>query len=120
MADPNPDDGLVPEIAELYKRNLGGWEAEARRRTEREASGERLLELERGLDGAVQGAADEKHETEQLDRNEAGRSEEGRTSRKDCKFDAGDENQTHQPSNSHSTEETTDSTEEREFKRRKR
>ena len=51
LASPNPDDGLVPEISELYKRNPKKWEEEARNRTEREATVAKLEEVERGLDG---------------------------------------------------------------------
>jgi len=120
MADPNPDDGLVPEIAELYKRNLGGWEAEARRRTEREASGEKLLEVERGLDEAEQSVADEKHEKGQLDDNEAGRSEKRGNSENNFKFDTEDESKRQQSSHAVGNQKKTDSAEEREFKRRKR
>jgi len=46
MAEPNPDDGLVPEISELYKRNPAEWTKEAERRTRLEATVEKLEELE--------------------------------------------------------------------------
>lgn len=46
MAEPNPDDGLVPEISELYKRNPAQWTKEAERRTRLEATVEKLEELE--------------------------------------------------------------------------
>ena len=46
MAEPNPDDGLVPEISELYKRNPSEWTREAERRTRLEATVEKLEELE--------------------------------------------------------------------------
>lgn len=55
LASPNPDDGLVPEISDLYKRNPKKWGDEARARTGREATVERLEEIERGLDGAGDG-----------------------------------------------------------------
>ncbi|KAL3801226.1 hypothetical protein HJC23_012626 [Cyclotella cryptica] len=55
LASPNPDDGLVPEISDLYKRNPKKWEDEARTRTERDATVEKLEELEIGLDGGVGG-----------------------------------------------------------------
>lgn len=51
MAEPNPDDGLVPEISELYKRNPAGWQREARRRTSLEATVEKLERVESSLDG---------------------------------------------------------------------
>ncbi len=46
MAEPNPDDGLVPEISELYKRDPAAWTREAERRTKLEATVEKLEELE--------------------------------------------------------------------------
>jgi ubiquitin-conjugating enzyme E2 T len=46
MAEPNPDDGLVPEISELYKRNPAEWTREAERRTRLEATVAKLEELE--------------------------------------------------------------------------
>ncbi|KAL7440785.1 hypothetical protein ACHAXM_007468 [Skeletonema potamos] len=46
MAEPNPDDGLVPEISELYKRNPAEWMREAERRTRLEATVAKLEELE--------------------------------------------------------------------------
>ena len=46
MAEPNPDDGLVPEISELFKRNPAQWTKEAERRTRLEATVEKLEELE--------------------------------------------------------------------------
>ena len=70
MAEPNPDDGLVPDISELYKRNPDRWREEARRRTEADATNDRLAEVERSLDrecaaatAAVEDAAaeDEEH-----------------------------------------------------------
>lgn len=51
LASPNPDDGLVPEISELYKRNIKKWEEEARKRTEKEATVAKLEEVEMSLDG---------------------------------------------------------------------
>lgn len=51
MAEPNPDDGLVPEISELYKRSPAEWTREARRRTGLEATVKRLEEAEASLDG---------------------------------------------------------------------
>ena len=60
LASPNPDDGLVPEICELYKRNPRKWQEEARRRTEREATVAKLEEVERGLDGDDGTKSDEK------------------------------------------------------------
>ena len=46
MAEPNPDDGLVPEISELYKRNPTQWTKEAERRTKLDATVEKLEQLE--------------------------------------------------------------------------
>lgn len=46
MAEPNPDDGLVPEISDLYKRNPAQWTKEAERRTMLDATVEKLEELE--------------------------------------------------------------------------
>ena len=40
LMDPNADDPLVPEIAELYKRDRAKYEAEARKHTKKHASGE--------------------------------------------------------------------------------
>ena len=51
MAEPNPDDGLVPEISELYKRNPAEWRREARKRTKLEATVEKLEQMESSLDG---------------------------------------------------------------------
>ena len=51
LASPNPDDGLVPEISELYKRNPKKWEEEARVRTERDATVCKLEEVEKSMDG---------------------------------------------------------------------
>lgn len=50
MAEPNPDDGLVPDISELYKRNPDRWREEARRRTAVDATNEQLVVVERSLD----------------------------------------------------------------------
>jgi ubiquitin-conjugating enzyme E2 T len=50
MAEPNPDDGLVPGISEQYKRDPSGWRGEARRRTREDATAERLEEAESSLD----------------------------------------------------------------------
>lgn len=50
MAEPNPDDGLVPDISELYKRNPAEWQREARRRTRAEATMQKLEEVESSLD----------------------------------------------------------------------
>ena len=65
MAEPNPDDGLVPDISELYKRNPDRWRMEARRRTDVDATNDRLAEVERSLDRECAAAAaveDEEHE----------------------------------------------------------
>eukprot|EP01083_Nonionella_stella_P130427 395836_1 len=51
MAEPNPDDGLVPEISELYKRNPAEWQREAKKRTKLEATMEKMEEVESSLDG---------------------------------------------------------------------
>ena len=51
MAEPNPDDGLVPDISELYKRDPARWREEARRRTESDATPEKLEMVEMALDG---------------------------------------------------------------------
>ncbi|KAL7533096.1 hypothetical protein ACHAXR_005037 [Thalassiosira sp. AJA248-18] len=50
MAEPNPDDGLVPDISELYKRNPAEWQREARKRTKLDATTEKLLEVESACD----------------------------------------------------------------------
>ena len=50
LAEPNPDDGLVPEISELYKRNPVEWVREAKKRTLMEATMEKLEEVEASLD----------------------------------------------------------------------
>jgi hypothetical protein len=50
MAEPNPDDGLVPDILELYKRNPTEWQREARGRMEANATAQKLEELESSLD----------------------------------------------------------------------
>ena len=54
MAEPNPDDGLVPEISELYKRNPDGWSREAKRRTLVEATMKKMEEVEASLDGIAE------------------------------------------------------------------
>jgi ubiquitin-conjugating enzyme E2 T len=64
LASPNPDDGLVPEISELYKRNPKKWEEEARSRTEKEATVGKLEEVERGLDGDNFQKSNENQDTE--------------------------------------------------------
>jgi hypothetical protein len=64
LASPNPDDGLVPEISELYKRNPKKWEEEARSRTEKEATVSKLEEVERGLDGDNFQKSDENQDME--------------------------------------------------------
>ena len=51
MAEPNPDDGLVPEISELYKRNPAEWQREAKRRTKVDATVVKLEAVEASLDG---------------------------------------------------------------------
>jgi len=38
LTDPNPNDPLVPEIANLYKRDKAAYEMEARTWTQRYAS----------------------------------------------------------------------------------
>lgn len=50
LAEPNPDDGLVPDISELYKRDPEGWRREARRRTLVDATIRQLEEVEMSLD----------------------------------------------------------------------
>ncbi len=50
MAEPNPDDGLVPDISELYKRNPTEWHRVAKERTRSEATMEKLEEMESSLD----------------------------------------------------------------------
>lgn len=50
MAEPNPDDGLVPEILELYKRSPAKWTREAKRRTKLEATVKKLEAVEAVLD----------------------------------------------------------------------
>ena len=75
LSEPNPDDGLVPDISELYKRNPDRWRDEARRRTMVDATNEQLIEVEKSLDrddssssfavtndtAAAAAAEDEKH-----------------------------------------------------------
>ncbi len=51
LSDPNPDDALVPEIADSYKSQPKRFEEEARRMTEQEATAERVAALEAELDG---------------------------------------------------------------------
>ena len=63
MAEPNPDDGLVPEISELYKRSPAEWQREARRRTKLEATVEKLEQMESSLDGETTTKSDAKDET---------------------------------------------------------
>ncbi|KAL7548195.1 hypothetical protein ACHAWF_011487 [Thalassiosira exigua] len=58
MAEPNPDDGLVPEISELYKRNPSEWQREARRRTRMEATVEKCEETESSLDREAEKRSD--------------------------------------------------------------
>ncbi len=50
MAEPNPDDGLVPDISELYKRNPTEWHRVAKERARSEATMEKLEEMESLLD----------------------------------------------------------------------
>jgi len=50
MAEPNPDDGLVPDISELYKRNPTEWHREAKKRTRVDATMEKLEEMQLSLD----------------------------------------------------------------------
>lgn len=50
MAEPNPDDGLVPEISDLYKRNPKEWHKEAKKRTSVDATMQKLEEMESALD----------------------------------------------------------------------
>mmetsp|Transcript_31401 Transcript_31401/g.71086 ORF Transcript_31401/g.71086 Transcript_31401/m.71086 type:complete len:225 (+) Transcript_31401:202-876(+) len=54
MAEPNPDDALVPELADFYKRDLKGWEREARRRTALDATTDKLEKAESVLNGEVE------------------------------------------------------------------
>ena len=51
LSDPNPDDALVPEIADMYKVDVKRFEEEARRVTQKEATAERVAALEAELDG---------------------------------------------------------------------
>ena len=69
MAEPNPDDGLVPEISELYKRNPAQWTKEAERRTRLEATVEKLEELESTKEDETK-----KDETKEEANNDAARS----------------------------------------------
>jgi dihydroxyacetone kinase-like predicted kinase len=64
MAEPNPDDGLVPDISELYKRNPEKWREEARRRTKVDATNDQLVVLERSLDREYAAAATAMEEDE--------------------------------------------------------
>ena len=50
MAEPNPDDGLVPHISELYKRNPTEWHREAKKRTRVDATMEKLEEMQSSLE----------------------------------------------------------------------
>lgn len=54
MAEPNPDDALVPELADFHKRDLKGWEREARRRTALDATTDKLEKAESVLNGEVE------------------------------------------------------------------
>mmetsp|Transcript_44360 Transcript_44360/g.53602 ORF Transcript_44360/g.53602 Transcript_44360/m.53602 type:complete len:239 (+) Transcript_44360:95-811(+) len=49
MGEPNPDDGLVPEISDLYKRRPGMWREEATKRTLKDATAAAVAEAERIL-----------------------------------------------------------------------
>ena len=51
LSDPNPDDALVPEIADMYKVDVKRFEEEARRVTQKEATAERVAALEAEMDG---------------------------------------------------------------------
>jgi ubiquitin-conjugating enzyme E2 T len=64
MAEPNPDDGLVPDISELYKRNPEKWREEARRRTKVDATNDQLVVMERSLDREYAAAATAMEEDE--------------------------------------------------------
>ena len=57
LSDPNPDDALVPEIADVYKSQPKRFEEEARRITQREATAERVAALETELDGNAASAS---------------------------------------------------------------
>ena len=58
LSDPNPDDALVREIADVYKSQPKRFEEEARRVTRREATAERVASLEMELDGNGKKKAD--------------------------------------------------------------
>ena len=105
MAEPNPDDGLVPDISELYKRNPDRWRMEARRRTDVDATNDRLAEVEQSLDrecaaaAAVEDAAaaeDEEHEATMNKRTVTGgivansRSNDGKEEVGACKVEEND------------------------------
>ena len=51
LSDPNPDDALVPEIADMYKQEPARFEEEARRVTQQEATADKVAALEAELDG---------------------------------------------------------------------
>jgi len=51
MGEPNPDDGLEPDISDLYKTNVSKWTMEAKRRANKDATVEKCQELEIKLDG---------------------------------------------------------------------
>jgi hypothetical protein len=71
MAEPNPDDGLVPDISELYKRNPEKWREEARRRTKVDATNDQLVVLERSLDREYAAAATAMEEDEEDEKHVA-------------------------------------------------
>jgi len=51
LGQPNPDDGLMPDISNLYKTNMYKWENEAKKRCSTFGSAEGVARLERMLDG---------------------------------------------------------------------
>ena len=70
LAEPNPDDGLVPEISEEFKRFPERFREEARRRTAKYATSEKTAELERSLDRGNSAKGEKKKANEALDGTE--------------------------------------------------
>lgn len=72
MSNPNPDDGLVPEIADLYKRDPQKWRREAELRTRNDASSAlRIAPAEKKLDDCSDENYDNTHSPLGNNRNSA-------------------------------------------------
>ena len=88
MAEPNPDDGLVPEISELYKRNPTEWQREAKKRTQLDATMQKLEEVEMSLDGESSGKSTNNNDNEDAkmgDTNIANNANEQRDATKEAR-----------------------------------